>query len=383
MKISKYSHLKEGQVKASSIIGGGGGGSSTTIEGGSLSLDRTIWGKQDVGEDIDGHMIVNGDITIQAINYEWDDEEDDEDGEDVEYDEGGGNLNVELLTTTKDLEVNNDAYIHQHLYINYPSHQEHSDDNKKCIGEILESVEKNIKKNADDIATNKTNIASNLSEINKLKTRVTNNEKAIETNATNIDLNEIAIKNNNDEIIDLKNRTTANETAIANYLPIGSIIMFSGTMGEIPEGWAICNGENGTPNLIDKFIRASTVAGISGGSNSVTLSTDNLPSHNHTIEISNTVNKPNTIDANYMDKLVQALDELYENPFDLGGGSHFVVETGYNNKSDKGLVGIKVKDLVGSTISVNSTATIGNTGSNTQFDIVPQYYSLLFIMKIS
>lgn len=44
--------------------------------------------------------------------------------------------------------------------------------------------------------------------------------------------------------------------------PVGSIIMFNGN--DIPSGWAICNGENGTPNLLDKFIKASDTAGIEG-----------------------------------------------------------------------------------------------------------------------
>lgn len=38
-------------------------------------------------------------------------------------------------------------------------------------------------------------------------------------------------------------------------LPTGAIIAWSGT--EIPEGWVICDGNNNTPNLINKFIKAS------------------------------------------------------------------------------------------------------------------------------
>ena len=39
-------------------------------------------------------------------------------------------------------------------------------------------------------------------------------------------------------------------------LPVGSIIMFNGT--SIPDKWHICDGTDGTPNLIDKFIKAGT-----------------------------------------------------------------------------------------------------------------------------
>ncbi|PMY29151.1 hypothetical protein C1Y35_31990, partial [Pseudomonas sp. GW456-L14] len=49
------------------------------------------------------------------------------------------------------------------------------------------------------------------------------------------------------------------------------IMMFSGST--IPSGWAICNGEGGTPNLVDKFILGGTLDSL-GGSNSVSLSGD-------------------------------------------------------------------------------------------------------------
>ena len=42
-----------------------------------------------------------------------------------------------------------------------------------------------------------------------------------------------------------------------NSLPKGSIIMFNSTQN-IPDGWCICDGTNGTPNLIGKFIKAGT-----------------------------------------------------------------------------------------------------------------------------
>lgn len=53
----------------------------------------------------------------------------------------------------------------------------------------------------------------------------------------------------------------AGDTNIAlvnkNSLPKGSIIMFNNA-DKIPNEWQICDGTNGTPNLIDKFIKAGT-----------------------------------------------------------------------------------------------------------------------------
>lgn len=36
--------------------------------------------------------------------------------------------------------------------------------------------------------------------------------------------------------------------------PIGSILYWSGALDTIPEGWAVCDGQNGTPNLTSSFV---------------------------------------------------------------------------------------------------------------------------------
>jgi len=51
-------------------------------------------------------------------------------------------------------------------------------------------------------------------------------------------------------------------------LPSGVITIWSGSIGTIPAGYVICDGNNGTPNLRDKFVvgAGSTYAvGTSGG----------------------------------------------------------------------------------------------------------------------
>jgi microcystin-dependent protein len=60
--------------------------------------------------------------------------------------------------------------------------------------------------------------------------------------------------------------------------------MWSGSIAAIPAGWALCNGQNGTPDLRDRFIVGAGSAytpGATGGANSVTLTTAQIPSHTH------------------------------------------------------------------------------------------------------
>lgn len=72
-------------------------------------------------------------------------------------------------------------------------------------------------------------------------------------------------------------------------LPIGSIIIWSGDLTTIPEGWQRCDGTNGTPNLNAKFIRGAASdgeVGTGGGSNSHTHTiassgSESIASHNH------------------------------------------------------------------------------------------------------
>ena len=47
---------------------------------------------------------------------------------------------------------------------------------------------------------------------------------------------------------------TSGTQSTNSNVPVGGIIMWSGTIASIPTGWSLCNGTNGTPDLTDKFI---------------------------------------------------------------------------------------------------------------------------------
>jgi len=69
-----------------------------------------------------------------------------------------------------------------------------------------------------------------------------------------------------------------------HLVPPGAIIMWSGSINDIPVGWALCDGRNGTPDLRDRFIvgaGGSYNVGDTGGANTVTLTTNQIPRHDH------------------------------------------------------------------------------------------------------
>jgi len=73
-----------------------------------------------------------------------------------------------------------------------------------------------------------------------------------------------------------------------NLLPKGVIVAWNGGITP-PAGWALCDGQNGTPNLSERFILATTnqsyFGAPVGGSGSVALGVANLPDHSHRLEI--------------------------------------------------------------------------------------------------
>ena len=55
----------------------------------------------------------------------------------------------------------------------------------------------------------------------------------------------------------------------------GIITMFAGTILQIPDGWFLCDGDNGTPDLRDKFVLGAGLTFAVGATGGVTA-------HNHT-----------------------------------------------------------------------------------------------------
>lgn len=61
----------------------------------------------------------------------------------------------------------------------------------------------------------------------------------------------------------------SNLTGLSAGIPSGGIIMWSGSVANVPSGWVLCDGTNGTPNLQERFILgagAGRAVGATGGS---------------------------------------------------------------------------------------------------------------------
>jgi hypothetical protein len=134
-------------------------------------------------------------------------------------------------------------------------------------------------------------------------------------------------------------RTNGTDAEWAEVPAIASdvITIWSGSISNIPPGWVLCDGNNGTPNLQERFVvgaGAQYSVGDTGGSAYHALSVSELPSHNHSYT------KP-TASAEY--------DEVGDTFPDVDGS------TGDNT---------------------------GNTGGDSTHENRPPFYALAYIMKV-
>ena len=121
----------------------------------------------------------------------------------------------------------------------------------------------------------------------------------------------------------------------------GEIKMYNGLLNNIPEGWHICDGTEGTPDLTDRFIVAGTSVGptdvrpLSELKNGILIETSNLPTDTFTTDSSS-------------------------------GGSGGSAASG---------------DSSGSSGEHTHTFKLNN-GSQERLKTIPDYYTLIFIMKL-
>ena len=148
----------------------------------------------------------------------------------------------------------------------------------------------------------------------------------------------------------------------------GMILMYTGSTA--PSGWAICNGQNGTPDLRDRFIVGAGSAysvNNTGGAASVTLTTAQLPAHSHSTPNHNhSFSGSNTHSHNY---------ELVNMDQGSAGGSS---SRGRNTTTTStSSASITISGTTG-----NANPSTNNTGSGHSHENRPPYYALMFIMKL-
>jgi len=167
--------------------------------------------------------------------------------------------------------------------------------------------------------------------------------------------------------------TTAklDSTVSGALVPIGGIIMWSGSVATIPSSWRLCNGANGTPNLQDRFVvgaGSGYIPGNNGGSANATL-----VSHSHT-GTTDTTSLTGSFNPGCNNSLISA-DGVFSNVYNgsredssFGNGGMITM----NATHDHTFTTSDAKNGVGTIIGASAT------DKN-----LPPYYALAFIMRVS
>jgi hypothetical protein len=141
----------------------------------------------------------------------------------------------------------------------------------------------------------------------------------------------------------------------ATPIPTGGILLWSGSIGSIPAGYVLCNGNNGTPDLRDRFIvgAGSTYAVDATGGSADSI----LPTHTH--GATSVVTDPGHA-HDIGSVVITAPDDFQVNVSTVRPGS-----------------GTTSTETTGITVATtNANAGVSATNGN-----LPPYYALCYIMK--
>ena len=156
---------------------------------------------------------------------------------------------------------------------------------------------------------------------------------------------------------------------VNKLIPKGSIIMFNGLSSEIPKGWHICDGTEGTPNLTGKFIKASNTSGETGGKSTIQILEENMPRHTHTF----VGNQVTTSESGAHTHTIRGKYGKSDNANDRN-----CLETG----SETDLITTSESGAHTHTIDMSATQ-LSYQGEGKPIEFEPLYYSLIYIMKTS
>ncbi|MEX3840264.1 hypothetical protein [Paraburkholderia sp. BR10882] len=219
----------------------------------------------------------------------------------------------------------------------------------------------------------------------------------------------IPLSMNGLQINNLANGSATTDAAtigqLRNYLPVGAIMLYSGTAASIPTmwgaSWALCNGQNGTPNLMDRFVigaGGSYSPGATGGTTTYVLSVANMPTHSHGVNdpghahgVADPGHSHGVADPGHAHNpavMLGAAGKAYlgngTNEFSGGGATSFGNGgTGFpTNVSGTG-IGIYGSSTGIGIYGSGTGISLSNAGSGAAFSVIPPYYALCYVMKIS
>jgi microcystin-dependent protein len=143
---------------------------------------------------------------------------------------------------------------------------------------------------------------------------------------------------------------------VPSGVPSGTIAIWTGSLGTIPNGWKLCDGTLGTPDLRNRFPKcvpdAVTNPGATGGSETIVLLESQIPPHIHALNIPN---------------------------HEHNGGDN--VEAPSGSSTTLPLVGSIISSFEIDISSSEPVGPISSTGSDAPHNNIPRCKDVLYIQK--
>lgn len=194
---------------------------------------------------------------------------------------------------------------------------------------------------------------------------------ALQWDAQQTQIFNVSAANHTQDAVNLGQLRTLLDDAVKQVLPVGVILLWSGTVATVPPTFQLCDGTNGTPDLRDRFVvgaGSTYTPGNTGGADTINLAhthddgsyaTDAQGAHTHD-------------DGSYATGAPSATTTVDNN---LAVSTVAVASSGHTHDvtGASGSAGTHTHDVTGLSGSSLSAAQ----------DIRPKYYALAYIMKIA
>lgn len=179
-------------------------------------------------------------------------------------------------------------------------------------------------------------------------------------------------------------------------VPIGGILIWSGSTGSIPSGWQICDGTNGTPNLRDRFVVGSGDSYSSG--NTGGAATKDL-THSHTSGGNTSTENDHSHTLAGSGSTLTGGAHAHTHPTNTGtyyGGTLYQLKSGSQDTTAVNHAHTTPAEPAADATHTHSITGPGNAGEHNHSvnnptgdgltaseSILPPYYALAYIMRLS
>lgn len=213
----------------------------------------------------------------------------------------------------------------------------------------------------------------------------------------NFNIVKVTVNTQETSIANLQAGQTNLVNMINNFsaIPVGCILLWSGSVSSVPSGWRLCDGTNNTPDLRDRFVigarsdsTSSATTFVTGADTKSGGTKDSVVvSHVHsaTSYASSTASVTNDTDS-WSGVIASGDASLYGNGVFANAGSAWTFSDNSNSSQnyENATLTISHSHTHAHTVLVSTavTTTVNTTGSSGTNANLPPYYALAYIMKV-